>query len=288
MPIHADKLLLDSFECLLDKYRKRLSACRRDMNEEAVHDLRTATRRLLSMIELFRALAPQSKLGKLRKILKTQLDNFDDLRDTQVMLLEIGNRLETLPELTHFKLHLQHREQRLLQQTQAFIESIDMGKTKRKLKRAYNRCKRLTAKHGDTNSAVFAIIDNVYVTAVSRLQAIDPTELHSIHHLRIAVKKLRYLLAATAPLLPSYSEQQTEQIKEYVTLMGDIQNSSVLSQTLQIYFVSGIPETIEQYFRQQQQELLGTFMLRKDEVLGFWRERRKDELPGEVGVGFNL
>lgn len=271
MSINAGKLLLDALGSHWDKYHKRLKACSRNINEQAVHDLRTSTRRLLSVIELVRALEPCSKLGRVREMFKTQLDGFDDLRDTQVMLIEIAKTVDRLPELTPFQHHLQEREQQLLFQTQAFIKNFSTGKLKRKLKKSQGRCKKkLTAKK-DINLAVLAVIDSLYATALTRRQTMDPSQLPTIHHLRIAVKKLRYTLAVIHPILPGFPEEQLKSMQEYLTLMGDIQNSSVLFQALESFFDAGVPLSVKEHFRLQQLALLEAFMLRKDEVLGFWR-----------------
>ncbi len=276
------KLLLDTLVCLGNDYCKRLKSCRRQSNEEAVHKLRTCNRRLQAMLELFRQLTPQRRLDKLRQTIKAQLDGFDELRDTQVMLLEIGNTLAALPELAPFLLHLQQHEQNLLLQSRIFIKTLSGGKIKRKLKKAERRCKRLYV-GSDLNDAVLTIIDNVFAEALERHQAIDPAHLPSIHSFRIAMKKLRYILAAAQPMLPDFPANQAKRMQDYLTLLGDIQNSAVLCQTLEEFFTAGIPIAIQEHYQQQQKGLLDAFMARRDEVLGFWRTGRDNGLPWELG-----
>lgn len=282
MPKHVGKLLLDALDNHWDRYRKRLKTCRHDISEDAVHELRIATRRLLSLIELIGTLAPQRQLNKLRKILKTQLDGFDELRDTQVMLLEIGKTVGVLPELTPFLQHLEQREQHLLLQTEAFIETLTLVNLKRKLKKAHGRCKRLFA-HDDANIAVLATIDNVYAIALSRYQAVDPEQLASIHHLRIAVKKLRYMLTSVQAMIPGLTDDHQKQLQTYLTRMGDIQNSAVLLQMLDAFFPAGIPQTILRHFQQQQNDLIAAFMAHREEIFGFWRKNSEQDLPWVSG-----
>lgn len=271
MPEQAGRLLLDALDSLLDRYRKRVKICRREISEDAVHELRIATRRLLSLIELFRELAPQARLAKPRQIIKDQLDSFDDLRDTQVMLLEISKAVENLPELNPFLLHLRQRERLLQQQSQIFIDKLRIGKLKRKLKKSRRRCKHRIVKSANFRDTLLAVIDNIYATALIRHQALNPAILPSIHHLRIAVKKLRYILAAVQPLLPGIPAEQQSHMQDYLALMGDIQNSAVLLIALEGYFVDGVPSAVQAHFLSQQQGLVTTFMSRKDEVLQFWR-----------------
>ena len=263
-------------------YCKRIKSCRRHSSEEAVHKLRTCNRRLLALLELFRQLHPQRRLDKLRQTVKAQLDGFDELRDTQVMLLEISNTTADLPELTSFLHYLQQREQHLLLQNRIFIKTLSGGKIKRKLKKTERHWKHLYTGN-DLNDAVLTVIDNVFAEALKRHQAIDPAQLHSIHSFRIAMKKLRYIMAAAQPMLPGIPTGQTKRMQDYLTLLGDIQNSAVMCQTLEEFFTAGIPVNIKEYFQQQQQDLLDKFMTRQDEVLGFWRTSRDNGLPWELG-----
>lgn len=284
MDIPSGQVLIDALDQLWDKYRKRLNTCRIDSNEAAVHDLRTSTRRLMSLIELLRELTGQRQFNKFRRLLKAQLDGFDDLRDTQVMLLEVGNTIGQLPELAPFQQHMKQREQHLLFQTQAVIKSLYTGKLKRKFKKIQGRCKRFAAKK-DIQAEVITVIDDVYAAVQNRHKIMDPTQLDSIHHLRIAVKKLRYTLAAALPMLPGLPEQQLKSMQNYLTLLGDIQNSAVLCQALEAFFAGGLPVAIQEHVRQRQLVLLENFIKRKDEVLNFWHIGKDKELPWEIGSG---
>src|SRR5215217_2026338 len=82
------QLLLAALEDRWKKYRKELKRCREELSFEAVHDLRTATRRILAIIQLLNSISPRPRLRKLEHSFKDQLDLFDDLRDTQVILAE--------------------------------------------------------------------------------------------------------------------------------------------------------------------------------------------------------
>src|SRR5574343_145745 len=110
----TSKLLLRKFDTLWEKYSKRLTDCRQTGSEAAVHKLRISCRRLLAIIALLKALDPDASLGKLRKHLKTQLDNFDELLDTQVMLMEVADNLDSCADMARYHSYLKLNEQRLL------------------------------------------------------------------------------------------------------------------------------------------------------------------------------
>ncbi|MDT4288527.1 CHAD domain-containing protein [Methylomonas sp. MO1] len=269
------KLLLDALERHWRQYRKRLKACRQSANEDNVHELRVSTRRLLALIELLQTLAPQTTLLRIRKSLKKQLDGFDQLRDTQVMLFESAKSLPILPELEPFLAHMHRCEQRLLLENQSFIASLYQPKLRRKLKKAGKYFKTQTADI-DLELAVSSAIDDIYGMVINRYEALDPAIPASIHHLRIAVKKLRYTLFATQSIDSAVTETDLSLLKSQLNRMGDIQNSVVMLQTLELFFQHQIPTAIEQYYRRQQQEMIDSFMTCCSEILTFRHATQND------------
>jgi CHAD domain-containing protein len=252
------KLLLAALEQHGDNYRKRLKKCHKYCHEPAVHKVRTAARRLLSVVDLLRSIRPKARLGKLRQHIKAQLDAFDELRDTQVMLLETARQVSTLPTLLPFQHYLQRREQLLLVDCRAFIHQQSAGALRRKLKKARRRCRR-QLQDCDPHHEQNRVIDNLNASVLDRLQAVNPLDLASIHHLRIAVKKLRYTLSATGDLLPEYPPLHYDLLLKHLELMGNIQNSEVLTAALEKFYVQGVPLDVQYFFQQQQTDLLDAF-----------------------------
>jgi CHAD domain-containing protein len=75
-----------------------LMRCRSEFSNEAVHDLRASARRMLAIIQLLNFLSPRPRLQKLNRAFNDQLEEFDDLRNTQVILAEISEAIEELPQ----------------------------------------------------------------------------------------------------------------------------------------------------------------------------------------------
>lgn len=108
--ISITEQLSTSLQGRWEKYNQELNRCRAEFSEEAVHDLRVATRRLLALLDLIGILYPGAPVQKLLLAFKDQLDSYDDLRDTQVMLLEVGQQVQELPSLAIFQKFLAKRE----------------------------------------------------------------------------------------------------------------------------------------------------------------------------------
>lgn len=110
------------------RYRKRLRRCQENFSEEAVHESRVETRRLLSTVELLGAFVRKGRIRKAHRALKRHLDSFDDLRDTQVQLLYVRKMLWIGQAVRLFHAYLSKREDRYTSATRKRIKRI---KTKR-------------------------------------------------------------------------------------------------------------------------------------------------------------
>src|SRR5512145_720505 len=122
--METSSFLSDFIDRRWETYQSELANCRAEFSETAVHDLRVSTRRLLATLELIRALDSHPRVKKMRRSLKSQLDGFDNLRDVQVMLVDISGKLESLPELEPFRQHLLKREKRLLRAAKKHVNAI--------------------------------------------------------------------------------------------------------------------------------------------------------------------
>ena len=89
-----NQFLQDALDQRWKNYRAELKRCRTEFSNEAVHDLRTSARRMLAFIQLLNYISPRPRLQKLNRAFKEQLDEFDQLRDTQVILAELSDTLQ--------------------------------------------------------------------------------------------------------------------------------------------------------------------------------------------------
>src|SRR5436190_19198733 len=132
---NANQLLLDALEKSWKKYRTELKRCRDEFSNEAVHDLRVATRRILALIELLNSISPRPRLEKVTGIFKDQLDEFDELRDTQVILAEISEVLKELPQLQEFQKHLQSDEEKMLRTVHKKIKKFETSGLSKRIRK---------------------------------------------------------------------------------------------------------------------------------------------------------
>jgi CHAD domain-containing protein len=224
-------LLLDSLHARWRTFRSELKRCQKKYSEEAVHDLRVAIRRLISTLDLVDRIHPGTKLRKARRALKKQLETFGPLRDVQVQLLSIEKILPSFPELQEFYDSLMKREHKLVQRLSVDLKAIKTGKIKTRVARAAGQLDALLdtpAAQQEKRAEAIQAVEIAFNRVVKRKQAIDPCDSASIHRMRVAFKKFRYLVESLAPVLGHVTSKQLKDMDAFQGSMGDIQDAEVL------------------------------------------------------------
>lgn len=233
VPVHtADMLkhLGDSLNTQWRRYRKRLKRCQERFSQDAVHDVRVETRRLLSTIELLGAFIPERDIKKVRRTLKRHLDTFDQLRDTQVQLGYVGRMAGTFPDAHAFYDWLRDREARFTRTTRKAVKHIKTKRLGRGLAAFEKEIRRQRKRI--TRERAFAIVQRAINQAFARVaqlcRRVRADDTKTIHRTRIAFKRFRYMVEALSPLLPAVTEDHRRAMRGYQCMMGDIQDMEVL------------------------------------------------------------
>lgn len=258
------------------RYRKRLKACQREFSEEAVHDSRVETRRLLATVELLGAFIPEREVKKARRALKKHLDSFDCLRDTQVQLVYIDHLLKKFAAARPFRDWLRAREKRF---TRAARKAVKRIKTRRLGKRLAAFERELRRRRRDTApGAAFALAQRAMQRAFARVaqlcQHVTAADTETIHRTRIAFKKFRYMTDALAPLLPALSDQHRQAMRGYQSMMGDIQDVEVLMAALDKFARleqnKRGTSALRTEFARRREQLIRVYLNAADKLGQFW------------------
>lgn len=267
-----------------EKYNQELNRCRQAFSEEAVHDLRVATRRLLALIDLIGVLYPNIQVRKFLLIFKDQLDSYDDLRDTQVMLLEIGQRVQDIPALAAFQKYLTRREKVLLHAAKKNVQHYKLNVLEKRIA-ALQKAMRKAQEEESFVEKVFQSLDDVYASVLKRFKRIDPNIPPTIHRVRVRFKKFRYIVECVYPFLPNFPEGYVKTMHDYQTLMGNIQDKEVLLSTLNTFAGkkngARLNEAVE-FYQRQHAETIQAYIDQKDELLRFWRQSPARSFPWET------
>jgi CHAD domain-containing protein len=279
----AQTLLLVSLNTRWDKYQTELKTCRREFSEEAVHDFRVATRRLLSVLDLLRAVVHDPRIQKTRRILKDQLDDLDDLRDAQALLADISENIHETPNLQPFQEYLRPKEKHLMRLAHKDIKSLKMEILSKRIQKLNETIKEF--KQTDLDTSVFSAVDEAYVIINQRYELVDASQPSSIHHLRIAFKKFRYMIEVIYPFLENLPLDYLKRLHDYQAVMGDIQDMEVALQELadfgELAPASYDPEPVRTYYRERHAQAILRFIEDKGEIITFWRTAPDQPFPQE-------
>ena len=278
----VNQLLLEALDKRWKNYRTQLKHCRADFSNEAVHDLRTAARRMLAFIQVLNSIAPRPRLQKLARAFKDQLDEFDDLRDTQVILAEISETIQELPQLQKFQYHLQSVEEELLKTLRKKLKVIDLFDVSKRIRRTRESLEA----EADVNivSKILQAVDDAFLLAKQRHGWIDTAQPATIHRVRIAFKTFRYMVEIIHPLLDEFPSENLKQMHDYQSLMGEIQDVEVIMQTLADFPTRGSSldfGPVRLYYEHRHAEATSAYIEEMNQIDDFWRSSPDQSFPWE-------
>ena len=291
MTSKMEKDLLDALDERWDDYRRQFRAGRREITEESIHDLRVAARKFLAFLYLLRIIHAHANVKKMRTFLKEQVDELDQLHDAQVMLASATQKMAALRQLAPFQGYLQERTDSLARRARKDIRAFKPSD----LKDRFQMLRKAAKKHADDPDLLDQLLGAVdesrssTARAFKRLDSADPG---TIHHVRIAFKKFRYMIEAIQPFLPEYPQGLLARMSDYQDAMGKVHDTTVFLDRLHDFerklpkdgqgpaasFESG---PIETHYRKQLSNLARGYFARKDEFEKFWRPTANSPFPWE-------
>jgi CHAD domain-containing protein len=273
-------VLAQSLDDRWAKYTRELKRCRRRCTEKSVHDLRVATRRLICSLDLIMTVRSNDRLVKIRRELKKRLKSFGPLRDIQIQVLYVEKLLETYPELETFLTVLLLRERRAIKQIHRGLQEVRTASMEKVIAESRADFAGQTAGawiEPIVRDAVVGVAAAAFARASDFRRRIDVTQPGTIHRLRVAFKKFRYMVEVLQPVLGWVSDGTLKALNAYQVRMGDIQDTEVLTSVVNAYALRGAKThrdnllRVHQELRRRHAALIDVFMESADELYTFWR-----------------
>jgi len=296
----AKVLLLNALASRWKKYRSEWKRCRKKFSEQSVHDVRVAARRLLAFYNLMRSVSPDKRVQKIRRALKKRLDELDELRDTQVLLVDVSRHIAEVPELEAFYEYLQKKERKYLRSAAKSMTSRKIGKLADWVEKTHTTLAELPEE--ELAHRLLEVADEAYARVLRRYHDVDANRVTTIHKLRIAFKRFRYTVEIIHPLLRRFPRDHLRRMHDYQALMGDVQDMQVALQVL-AEFTEAIEEpnskrarsssefdkatalSVHEYYTSRLKHAVIVFLERKSEVFEFWRSSPEAAFPWEKRYG---
>ena len=222
-PASAEKIGLAAW---MSRVATELDRTRQDFNPDAVHDLRVALRRCMSIADLHMALDPLEAWVEMRKTARKLFKRLGDLRDVQVMTEWIGNLAgEQDPAGIRLRTYLGDREVELRRRAAEAVASFN----RRNWLKLQSRLARgsLSLPLEDQVSQQFALERWQEAHDLHR-QALRNRSRVSFHRLRIGLKRFRYTVEN---FLPQRHELWGGDLKLLQDVLGEVHDLFVLWRT---------------------------------------------------------
>jgi CHAD domain-containing protein len=111
---------------------------------------------------------------------------------------------------------------------------------------------------------------------------VDPAQPATIHRVRVAFKKFRYMVEIVHPMLEGYPEANLKRMNRYQTLMGEIQDAEVFLKALTDFDASSsVPDPVRQNYESRHAESISIYLENKDMLDEFWRRSPQEPFPWE-------
>lgn len=276
------RLISQTLEQRWQKYLSYLKACMEDPNSESIHELRVSARRLFAVFELLRTIQPSPELQTLQRELKNQLNDLDKISDVQMMAAEIEKILGEYPMAQPFFHHLRKREKSLRRKALKHLHSLD----DRKLEKQIHLVEKVQAGNWNSEEGLHALalraLDRAFRLTLERYRLIDTDHTETIHRVRIAFRKFRYIIEIVYPALPGYPDTLLREMRLYQRKMGTIQDLETLLRSLEKYAHKHKKfdgAEVIQHYRQQHRQAVLDFQAQMDNLYRFWRHTKTSPFP---------
>jgi CHAD domain-containing protein len=274
--------LLSSFDERWMNFSMRLAAAKNLTSMENVHHFRVATRRLLVLLDLLNNLLPQSKYEKLRKYLRGLRSNFNALHDTQMIINSLIIAREKGLETQPFLKLMQKLENRFHKEAIRVISGLKPGHLYSNSIQIRIELVQILADPAFLELQILPKLDASYAEIKEISELVNPSEVTTIHNLRISYRKFRYMIEIIIPILHDYPSEYLAKIRTYQDLMGEIQNGEIILNQLN-QLSKKVSESkrapVLAYFQTSYDASIQTFLTEFVDVPNFWRDSSLSNMP---------
>lgn len=208
-------------------------------DDEAIHDLRVAIRRLRTMLKMARPLFGRWHADVVRKAFADVMKATGDLRDEEVL----EETLEDLIDAPAFKSWLRARSAREKKLRKAVVTRIERGE----LDRARLMLKALLVfpfdpeRNAPLSKFARKTVERARRT-VEKGRDVPPDDVVGLHDLRISYKELRYAIELLSEALPLDARAMLDPAVVFQKRLGEIHDADVAAEVLEA--ATALPEGV--------------------------------------------
>ena len=117
-------------------------------------------------------------------------------------------------------------------------------------------------------------VDEAFLITQQRLGRVDASDPATIHGVRLAFKKFRYMVEMLYPVLADFPKEHLKNMKNYQGAMGRIQDIEVLLMILTDFTASKSvfdPKPAIRFYEQRHADAISAYLEEKGALNVFWR-----------------
>ncbi len=248
------EFVLNSLETSFGKFKHNFSECKRHFSEESVHDFRVSMRRFMALLDLLNQVYPRKYLLDIRKILKKELKVFNPLRDNQVQILNLRSLIYTYPALFTYYVKQLHDEQIFINQIKVTLDDLSIHDIEGLMFFIMMDMKDRLRKEQGGFSGMFTAAKQSFDSLIEKRNDVDIKNLETVHKLRIAFKKFRYVVEMLFPYI-HYPKEILKRLKGMQNILGEIQDNRVFFAQVSI-FISESETSLQEFYKKPLQDIL--------------------------------
>ena len=223
-------------------FRKQYAKVQKKGDEEAVHDVRTTTRRLLAVLQLVCAVNQRKIYRQMRKNMKAVVNHYSPLRDSHVQMETLARVLaDDSPLAGEYRQALAQSLSDLERRTLKSLPKVDfkhcrrtIRKFSKKVAQARKKNKKCTGAEDDHNAAAIALAQALYAKFNARRgRSLEQGTPETLHRTRLAFKKFRYSMEILRDILPETTTLYMASLTEVQDALGSVQDIAVLRTNLE-------------------------------------------------------
>ena len=224
---------------------------------EDIHDLRVATRRIRTALDIFGNYFPKKKVKSWQGVVRTITRQFGESRDLDVQIDFLDQFLKTIEDRQNLA-GIRRIRLRLIQKRNALENTIGKHTADILKDKALNDLRTTMQKsiiedeQGNYPPELFQLAFNTILTSLDQFLFYEifihyPEKVHELHLMRIAAKKLRYTLEIFLPLYRGKMDATLETMKYVQQQLGEIRDCDVWITYIPVFLEKEKQRTIRYY-----------------------------------------
>ena len=266
-------MLLEGFDKRRRTFERRMKKAQLKPSEKAVHEVRIAARRLISLLAVIEHIVGSRRIKRARSRIKEQLDGLGAMRDVQVQKVYTRALLTDFPQLISFHKYLCVTERRLRRRARMQLRRFNLKRLIRETNRVLEHFVASIDPDDDRiGRQIGASLNDAFSRVLVLRARIDPDLPRSIHRTRLAFKKFRYTAEIAAPQFEEFTDGRLQAMHDFQDRMGTIQDlNSLLDAMMDFRRRSGRTSllVVENELRRRRRHFVDEFVKSTDEIRFF-------------------